>query len=132
MAIYTIKDLEKLCGIKAHTIRIWEQRYGLIIPSRTQTNIRYYQENDLKDLLNIAMLNKNGLKISAIAQMSKAEIQQKANELSVVNFESNTQLNTLIMSMIEMDEEKFSYIMSKSIKDLGFEKTMLDLVFPFR
>ncbi len=131
MAIYTIKDLEKLCGIKAHTIRIWEQRYGLIVPSRTQTNIRFYQEDDLKDLLYITTLNKNGFKISAIAQMSKSEIHQKANELSALNLESDAQLNTLTMAMIEMDEEKLDYILSKNIKDIGFERTMLELIFPF-
>jgi len=131
LAIYTIKDLETLCGIKAHTIRIWESRYQLVVPSRTQTNIRYYQENDLKDLLNIATLNKNGYKISAIAQMSKTAIEEKVNELSSVHFESDAQLNTLTMAMIEMSEEKFDYILSKSAKDIGFEKTMLELVFPF-
>lgn len=131
MAIYTIKDLETLCGIKAHTLRIWEQRYQMVVPSRTQTNIRFYKEDDLKDLLNISTLNKNGYKISAIAQLSKSEIQEKVNELSAVSFESDAQLNTLTMAMIEMSETKFDYILNKSIKDVGFEKTMLDLIFPF-
>jgi len=131
LAIYTIKDLETLCGIKAHTIRIWESRYQLVMPCRTQTNIRFYQESDLKDLLNIATLNKNGYKISAIAQMSKEAIEEKVNELSVVSFESDAKVNTLTMSMIEMCEEKFDYILSKSIRDIGFEKTILELVFPF-
>ena len=69
MAIYSIKDLETLSGIMAHTIRMWEQRYGLLKPSRTQTNIRYYTDEDLKHLLNVALLNKNGYKISKIAEM---------------------------------------------------------------
>ena len=67
MAVYSIVDLEKLTGVKAHTIRIWEQRYGVITPKRTQSNIRYYQDDDLKQLLNIAILNKNGHKISRIS-----------------------------------------------------------------
>ena len=70
MAIYSIKDLEKLSGIKAHTIRIWEQRYHLIHPKRTTTNIRYYEDEDLKLILNVALLNKNGYKISKIASMA--------------------------------------------------------------
>jgi len=74
VAVYSIKDLEKLCGIKAHTIRIWEQRYGLIKPKRTKTNIRYYMDADLKLLLNVALLNKHGTKISKIAGMSEIEI----------------------------------------------------------
>ena len=74
MAVYSIKDLEKLSGIKAHTIRIWEQRYGIIQPHRTKTNIRYYRDEELKFVLNIALLNKNGFKISKIAKMTKEEI----------------------------------------------------------
>ena len=63
---YSIKDLEKLSGIKAHTIRIWEKRFGLIEPSRTDTNIRFYSNDDLRRLLNISLLNKHGIKISQI------------------------------------------------------------------
>ena len=73
MAIYSIKDLENLSGIKAHTLRIWEQRYGILTPSRTETNIRTYTDEELKRVLNIALLqDKGGFKISAIANMSEA------------------------------------------------------------
>ena len=112
MAIYSIKDLEKLCGIKAHTIRIWEQRYSIVTPKRTKTNIRYYQDADLKLLLNVALLNKNGFKISKIAKMSKEEIADKVAAISEINFEYNTQLDALTISMIEMDEYKFDRIIS--------------------
>jgi len=74
MGTYYIKDLESLIGIKAHTIRIWEQRYQLVTPKRTDTNIRYYDDNDVKLLLNISLLNKKGLKISKIANLSIPEI----------------------------------------------------------
>ena len=75
MAIYSIKDLENLSGIKAHTLRIWEQRYGILTPSRTETNIRTYTDEELKRVLNIALLqDKGGFKISAIANMSEAEM----------------------------------------------------------
>ena len=131
MAVYSIKDLEKLCGIKAHTIRIWEQRYGIIKPHRTSTNIRYYNANDLKLLLNIALLNRNGIKISKIAKMSTQEIAEKVVAISEVNFEHSTQLDALTISMIEMDEFKFDRIISTNIQQLGFEQTFLEVIYPF-
>ncbi len=131
MAIYSIRDLEKLCGIKAHTIRIWEQRYGIIKPERTDTNIRYYQDGDLKKLLNIALLNRNGIKISKIAKMDDSEIAEKVAAISEVNFTHSTQLDALTISMIEMDEYKFDRIISTNIQQLGFEQTMLQVIYPF-
>ncbi len=131
MAVYSIKDLEKLSGIKAHTIRVWEQRYNIMEPRRTQTNIRYYQDEDLKYLLNIALLNKNGIKISKIARMSKEEVAEKVAAISEINFEYGTQLDALTISMIEMDESKFDRIISTNIQQIGFEKTMLEVIYPF-
>ncbi|MCB0642218.1 MAG: MerR family transcriptional regulator, partial [Phaeodactylibacter sp.] len=131
MAIYSIKDLEKLSGIKAHTIRIWEQRYGIINPQRTPTNIRYYEDEDLKFLLNIALLNKNGIKISKIAKMGRDEIGEKVAAISEINFEYGTQLDALTISMIEMDEYKFDRIISTNIDQIGFERTMLEVIHPF-
>ena len=131
MAIYSIKDLEKLSGIKAHTIRIWEQRYGIIDPDRTPSNIRYYQDEDLKLLLNVALLNKNGYKISKIAKMSKLEIGQKVSAISPINIEYGAQLDALTISMIEMDEMKFDRIISANIQQIGFERTMLEVILPF-
>lgn len=131
MAVYSIKDLEKLSGIKAHTIRVWEQRYNLLEPKRTKTNIRYYHDDDLKYLLNIALLNKNGIKISKIAEMSKGEIAEKVSAISEINFEYGTQLDALTISMIEMDEMKFDRIVSTNIEQLGFERTMLEVIYPF-
>ncbi|MBP8239971.1 MAG: MerR family transcriptional regulator [Saprospiraceae bacterium] len=131
MAIYAIKDLEKLSGIKAHTLRIWEQRYGLITPKRTPTNIRYYDDEDLKFILNIALLNRNGIKISKIAQMNRSEITGKVSELSDFRFEDGAQLDALTLSMIEMDEYKFERIVSTNIQQTGFERTMLEVIYPF-
>ncbi|HMO40603.1 MAG TPA: MerR family transcriptional regulator [Saprospiraceae bacterium] len=131
MAVYSIKDLEKLSGIKAHTIRIWEQRYGIIDPQRTRTNIRYYQDADLKFLLNVALLNKNGIKISKIAQMNREEVAEKVAAISEMNFEYDTQLDALTISMIEMDEYKFDRIVTTNISQIGFERTMLEIVYPF-
>jgi DNA-binding transcriptional MerR regulator len=123
--------LEKLSGIKAHTIRIWEQRYGVIAPKRTKTNIRYYQDDDLKFLLNVALLNKNGIKISRIAKMSRHDVAEKVAAISEINFEYSTQLDALTISMIEMDEQKFDRIISTNTQQLGFERTMLEVIYPF-
>ncbi len=131
VAVYSIKDLEKLSGIKAHTLRIWEQRYGLITPKRTQTNIRYYDDDDLKFILNIALLNRNGYKISRIAKMTKADITEKVASISEINFEYGTQLDALTLSMIEMDEYKFERIVTANIQQLGFERAMLEVIYPF-
>lgn len=131
MAVYSIRDLEKLSGIKAHTIRIWEQRYGVIAPKRTKTNIRYYQDDDLKFLLNVSLLNKNGIKISKIAKMSRQAVAEKVASIAEINFENSTQLDALTLSMIEMDEQKFDRIVSMNIQQLGFERTMLEVIYPF-
>jgi MerR family transcriptional regulator, light-induced transcriptional regulator len=131
VAIYSINDLEKLSGIKAHTIRIWEQRYELISPERTKTNIRYYDDFNLKLLLNIALLNKNGIKISKIATMSKLEIQEKVSQISEVNFQYDTQLDAITIAMIEMDEYKFDRILSSNIQQMGFERTVMEVIYPF-
>jgi len=131
VAVYSIKDLEKLSGIKAHTLRIWEQRYGIIHPQRTKTNIRYYEDDDLKLILNIALLNKNGIKISKIAKMRRDEVAEKVAAIAEINFEYSTQLDALTISMIEMDEYQFDRIVSTNIQQLGFERTMLEIIYPF-
>ena len=85
MNAFTIKDLENLSGIKAHTIRIWEQRYNFLKPQRTDTNIRYYSSDELKTVLNIALLNKYGFKISHIDRMQPEEIKAKAGLINFFN-----------------------------------------------
>ena len=131
MAVYSIKDLEKLTGIKAHTLRVWEQRYSIIQPGRTKTNIRYYTEDNLEVLLNIVLLNRNGIKISKIAKMEKEEILEKVAAISEINLENDVQLDALTLSMIEMDEYKFDRIISTNIQQLGFERTMIEVIYPF-
>ena len=76
MSLYSIKELETLSDVKSHTIRIWEKRYSLLRPSRTQTNIRVYDDTQLRKLLNVALLIKQGYKISKIAQLSNEEIEE--------------------------------------------------------
>ena len=131
MTIYSINDLEKLSGIKAHTLRIWEQRYGIIAPQRTPTNIRYYTDVQLRRLLNISLLNKHGYKISRIANMSDNEINSSVAQISARDSTIETHIDTLAMAMIEMDESKFEQIVGASILDIGFEHTMLYVIFPF-
>jgi MerR family transcriptional regulator, light-induced transcriptional regulator len=123
--------LEKLTGIKAHTIRIWEQRYGILDPQRTKTNIRYYQDEDLKLILNVALLNKHGVKISKIAKMKPQELTEKIAAISEISLEDGTQLDALTISMIEMDENKFDRIVNTNIDQLGFEHTMMEVIYPF-
>ena len=131
MATYAIKDLEKLCGIKAHTIRIWEQRYDIIKPKRTKTNIRFYTDADLKLLKNVALLNRNGIKISKIAKMSESEIEEKVFCNFKINFEGCAIMDALTISMIEMNELKFDQIVTTNIRQIGFERTMLEIIYPF-
>ena len=131
MAEYSIKDLELLSGIKAHTLRIWEQRYNILNPQRSPTNIRYYTHEDLRRLLNIAILNNNGYKISEISRFSTDEISKKVIEITGSNIEVCHQLDSLIISMVELDELRFEKVISSNILKMGFEKTMVNIVFPF-
>lgn len=131
MAVYSIRDLETLSGVKAHTIRMWEKRYGLLNPHRTDTNIRYYLDNDVKMLLNAALLNRHGYKISRIACMSQRQLHEAVLEVSEKKADKELQSDTLTLSMLELDEEKFDATIRLRIEEDGFRKTMLDVIFPF-
>ncbi len=131
MAIYSIRDLEKLTGIKAHTIRIWEQRYRLITPARTETNIRYYTDENLRHLFNIALLNRYGYKISKLAKMQPEEIAARVAEIAETNSSPNAQVDALTLAMIDLDEPAFDRIFSTYSFENGFEKTILELIYPF-
>ncbi len=131
MGNYSIRDLEVLSGIKAHTLRIWEQRYGIIEPKRTDTNIRLYDDTDLKRILNISLLNQNGYKISKIATMTEQDMSIEVLQLTDKNSKYPDQINALVSCMITLDKELFEKVMSKSILQYGFEKTMIHIIFPF-
>lgn len=126
-----IKDLENITGIKAHTIRIWEQRYKLIEPHRTDTGIRYYDEDQLRLILNVSILNNNGVKISKIAEMSLEEIYDKCQQLSESVSKYDGQIQSLISTMMTFDEKEFNKILSINILKMGIEETMIQVVFPF-
>lgn len=131
MANYSIKDLEHLSGIKAHTLRIWEQRYNLINPKRTDTNIRYYDQDDLKLVLNVSLLKDNGFKISKIAEMSMEEMFEEVVRVSEKTTSFADQIYALTLSMIDLDEQRFEKIISTNTLKIGFERTMMNIINPF-
>ncbi|WP_017729971.1 MerR family transcriptional regulator [Nafulsella turpanensis] len=131
MSSYSIKDLEQLSGIKAHTLRIWEQRYNFITPKRTETNIRYYNDHDLKLILNVSLLRENGYKISKIAEMEPQQMAQAVLSITEKSDNFADQIHSLVLSMIDLDEERFEKILSTNILQNGFENTMLGIIFPF-
>ena len=128
---FSMKELERLTGIKAHTLRIWEQRYGIIKPKRSETNIRYFSEDDLKYILNIAMLNNNGMRISKIAELTKQQINERVLTVSEQVDADSDLLNALTITMLDLDEERFEKILSNVIIKLGFSHAVTDVIYPF-
>ncbi|QNF34271.1 MerR family transcriptional regulator [Adhaeribacter swui] len=131
MGQYSIKELEQLTGIKAHTIRIWEQRYGILKPKRSETNIRTYDDDDLKHILNVSLLNQNGFKISKIACMSSCQIGEAILTFTERQEDCPHQISALVCAMIEMDEERFDKVLTTIILQRGFEAAVNQLVLPF-
>ncbi|HAE13371.1 MAG: MerR family transcriptional regulator [Chitinophagales bacterium] len=130
-SVYSIKDLERLSGVKAHTIRMWEQRYGLLKALRTPTNIRYYNDHDLKYLMSIALLTRKGYRISVLADKTEEEIAWMVGELTAMHTEYDAQIEGLIIATIDYDEDRLEKILNTCILQLGFEETFRCIVFPF-
>jgi MerR family transcriptional regulator, light-induced transcriptional regulator len=130
MAIYSIRDLEKLTGIKKHTIRIWEQRYNLIQPQRTDTNIRYYTDDQLRLLFNVALLNRNGYKINKLANMPHEQIAVLVKQISDKGNNSSAKLDALTLAMLNLDERAFENVFMSHLDEFGFKSTMTDLIYP--
>lgn len=128
---FTIKDLENLSGIKAHTIRVWEQRYDFLKPHRTGTNIRYYDGEELKKLLSVALLNKCGFRISQINRMSAQEMRDKIISLGPPAAQQERLVTELIHSMIDLDMERFEELLNTCIRGRGIEDAIARLIFPF-
>ncbi len=131
MNAFTIKDLENLSGIKAHTIRVWEQRYSFLKPMRTQTNIRYYNNQELKSLLNISLLLKYGYKISRIDKMDELEVKEKVTQLSQAQAHQERMVNELIQFMIDLDMDRFEIVLDNYIMAKGIDKAITQIIFPF-
>lgn len=128
---FSIKDVENLTGIKAHTLRIWEQRYGIVVPKRTDTNIRYYDSEDLKQILKIALLNQHGYKISRIKNMTEGEANKLLHQASDSAFQYNILINDLLEATIDMDSTSFDTMLNTYIKKNGIEQAVEHLLFGF-
>lgn len=132
MGKYSINDIERLSGIKAHTIRIWEKRYNIFQPERTSTNIRYYTDDTLRKVLKITILHNNGLKISKIAELSDDQINQQVEEItkSLNTHGFDNQIDALIVCMIELNEVGFSEMIDQLTEKHDFEKVVLEVIYP--
>ena len=131
MNFFTISDIENLTNIKAHTIRTWEQRYGICSCKRKESKHRYYDGDDLKQILRIAWLYQNGHKISHIACLSAIEIKNRALGTGNSNTSYDIHVNRLMESSIDLDSEAFEENLLEAIEEYGFEKSILNIVFPF-
>jgi methanogenic corrinoid protein MtbC1 len=127
---FSIKDLENLTGIKAHTIRIWEKRYSLLSPKRTDSNIRYYDLASFQKMLNVSYLNNNGYKISKIATLKPKEIPVLVREIaSQTNLESHA-INSFKLSMLNFDQALFYNTYECLLKDKSFVNIFYDIFIP--
>lgn len=131
MTHYSIKDLEFLSGIKAHTIRIWEKRYKLLAPERSDTNIRFYTNEDVRRILNVAMLVKNGYKISNVASFDDDKIQTEVLRQNKNILDPGKNIDRLLLHTVNMDLQGFEQLLSKIIQENGFTKTIQNIIFPF-
>ncbi len=129
--MYSIKDLEILSGIKAHTIRIWEKRYNLLVPERSDTNIRYYNDEDLKKILNISMLVKHGYKISRVAEMDVHKMKEAIISISDTPQSEFDFLEKLTFYLINFDHLNFNVLLDEIIRIYGFNEALKKIVFPF-
>ncbi|MDG1331173.1 MAG: MerR family transcriptional regulator [Crocinitomicaceae bacterium] len=131
MIRYSIKDLENYTEIKAHTIRIWEQRYNLLSPKRTESNIRYYSHKDLKKILNINLLYLNGLKISKIAKLSEEEITEKAKEIIIdKSVSGNEDVDTLLIAITSMDADEIRRLVWRFDEEYGLREMYGTVISP--
>ena len=127
---FSIKDLENISGIKAHTIRIWEKRHGLLSPTRTNTNIRRYSLASLQKLLNITLLYNNGFKISRIASLEKDEISIMVREIALKSNSDQVALNAFKLSMVNFDSSLFDVTYEEILLQNDFEFVFINVFMP--
>ena len=127
---FSIRDLENLSGIKAHTIRIWEKRYGLLSPERTETNIRTYSLQSLQKLLNITLLYNNGYKISKIARIVESEIPVIVREIVANNSEKSHAINAFKLSMVNFDQNLFFSTYNSLLAERSFREIFIEVFIP--
>ncbi len=130
MHSFSIKDIENLSGIKAHTLRIWEMRYGVVKPIRKHSKHRKYGVEELKRILRISHLYNQGFRISRIAQMTDEDICRLTTE-SQSNASQILYINQLIEASIDFDEPLFRQIFNAVINKFGFEDAILEVIYPF-
>lgn len=119
---YSISDLERLSGVKAHTLRVWESRYGFIVPQRTDSNIRFYSDHDLKKIMNVAFLVNSGLRISKVASMSDGEQRSLVLDKSNGGHNHEGTLTALKVAMIDFDQDTFERVLNRCMLNLGAEE----------
>ena len=128
---FSIKDLENLSGVKSHTIRIWEKRYDLLEPDRTDTNIRSYNLSSLRKILNVSYLKNAGIKISTIASLTTAEIEKQVRNLAIRNNKNDHAVQELKLAMVNFDQFMFQRVYDSVLKEVGFSGVFYDLFIPF-
>ncbi len=128
---YSISDLESLSGIKAHTLRIWESRYKLLNPSRTETNIRFYSNTDLKKVLNVAVLVNGGIRISKVAELNDKDLTDLVRERSNGGHNHQGIINALKIAMMEYDDEAFEQILNRCMLNMGAENCFNSILSDF-
>lgn len=125
---FSIKDLENLSGIKAHTIRIWEKRYNLLIPERTDTNIRTYDLDNLQKILNVVLLSENGYKVSKIAALDDKEMHRKVRDLAIDNSNSKHAINLFKIAMLNFDQQLFDNTFNQLLTQSSFREIFLNVI----
>lgn len=127
---FTISDIETLSGIKAHTLRIWEQRYRILTPKRKESQHRFYDNEDLKRILQIAQLNRTGYKISKIARLTENELRQLAGQLQKAEISYESHIQQLAEACIQFDEDRFHSIYTTIQSQVDMERIVLHIFYP--
>lgn len=127
---FSIKDLENISGIKAHTIRIWEKRYNILIPNRTSTNIRLYNLDNLQKLLNVTFLYKSGYKISKLGSLTNEEIKQTVRTIAAKKVNKDYFLDELKFAMLTFDQFKFEQAYARLLSETSFREMFIDVFIP--
>ncbi len=132
MSTYSVAQVEAITGINAHTLRIWERRYDFLNPERTDTNIRYYSDKELRKLLSIGMLQRHGFRISRLDKMNDREIGEAVEVILASSLRLNEdEINNLMISMLTFDENKFDRIFQRQMIQRGLLDTVVEIIYPF-
>ncbi|SKB75098.1 MerR family transcriptional regulator [Dyadobacter psychrophilus] len=134
MSSYSIKDLERISSTKAHTIRMWEQRYGLLVPERTDTNIRFYNDEHVKKILNVCTLLDKGMKISRIGKLTKSEMAAEIDKIIRESFQGDMHveaiINEALVAVTTYNVALFDELFANAVKRLGLKKTYVKILYP--